>query len=213
MSKALKHHPVLSLSLKCPSPIYLWKSYPSFKPTSFLKLSLFFPVWSDFSLFWAPIAVSLHISQNIMTTESCDESLEIQGIVLWSFWSFMAPNLAPYTLMALSKDLIKNELPWEALRHSPNPATMRDPYSFQASTFPFPALSILPFSSSSASVLPCCCRSFHLPIKHCAIWEKLWCLVTTVTFRKMQIVMNRNHKRNRSGFILWKLKCKLGSKV
>lgn len=148
-----------------------------------------------------------------MTTESCDESLEIQDIVLWCFWSFMAPNLDPYTLMALSKDLIKNELPWEALRHSPNPAIMRDPYSFQASSFPFPALSILPVSSSSVSILPSCCRSFHLPIKHCAIWEKLWCLVTTVTFRKMQIVMNRNHKRNRSGFILWKLKCKLGSKV
>ena len=88
---------------------------------------------------------------------------------------------------------------------------MRDPYSFQASSFPFPALSILPFSSSSASILPCCCRSFHLPIKYCAIWEKLWCLVTAVTFRKMQIVMNRNHKRNRSGFILWKLKWKLVS--
>ena len=39
----------------------------------------------------------------------------------------MAPNIPLYALMALSKDLIKNEL-WEAFQHSPNPTTMRDPH-------------------------------------------------------------------------------------
>lgn len=67
-------------------------------------------------------------------------------------WSFMVPNTPLYTLMALSKDLIKNEL-WEAFQHSPNLTTMRDPYEFQAQSSPFPALSILSFSSSSASVV------------------------------------------------------------
>ena len=77
VSKVLKHHLVLSL-WNVPL-IYMWKSHPSFKVTSLLKLSLFFPVWSASFLFWALIAFSSHISQNTIT-----ESCEIQDTVVWS---------------------------------------------------------------------------------------------------------------------------------